>query len=153
VHGESGLNEMVYNRCIGTRYCSNNCPYKVRRFNFYNFTKDTPETLQMAYNPDVTVRARGVMEKCTYCVQRLSRAQRDAKLADREMQDGEARTACQQSCPAQAIEFGDMRDPKSRVAAAKQSTRRYDLLSEFNTKPRTSYLSRLRNPNPELEHA
>jgi molybdopterin-containing oxidoreductase family iron-sulfur binding subunit len=150
VHGESGLNEMVYNRCIGTRYCSNNCPYKVRRFNFYNFTKDTPDTLQMAYNPDVTVRARGVMEKCSYCVQRLSRAERDAKLANRPMADGEARTACQQSCPAQAIEFGDMHDPKSRIAAAKASPRRYDLLSEFNTKPRTSYLSRLRNPNPEL---
>jgi molybdopterin-containing oxidoreductase family iron-sulfur binding subunit len=141
---------MVYNRCIGTRYCSNNCPYKVRRFNFYNFTKDTPDTLQMAYNPDVTVRARGVMEKCSYCVQRLSRAERDAKLANRPMADGEARTACQQSCPAQAIEFGDMHDPKSRIAAAKASPRRYDLLSEFNTKPRTSYLSRLRNPNPEL---
>jgi molybdopterin-containing oxidoreductase family iron-sulfur binding subunit len=150
MHGESGLNEMVYNRCIGTRYCSNNCPYKVRRFNFYNFTKDTPETLQMAYNPDVTVRARGVMEKCSYCVQRLTRAERDAKLAGRPMQDGEARTACQQSCPAQAIEFGDMRDPKSRIAAAKASPRRYDLLGELNTKPRTSYLARLRNPNPEL---
>ncbi len=150
VHSESGLNEMVYNRCIGTRYCSNNCPYKVRRFNFYNFTKDTPETLQMAYNPDVTVRARGVMEKCSYCVQRLTRAQRDAKLAGRAMQDGEARTACQQACPAVAIEFGDMRDPKSRIAASKASSRRYDLLGELNSKPRTSYLSRLRNPNPEL---
>ncbi len=150
VHGESGLNEMVYNRCIGTRYCSNNCPYKVRRFNFYNFTKDTPETLRMAYNPDVTVRARGVMEKCTYCVQRLSRAERDAKLANRALQDGEARTACQQACPAEAIQFGDLRDPKSRIAAAKASPRRYDLLAELNTKPRTSYLARLRNPNPEL---
>jgi molybdopterin-containing oxidoreductase family iron-sulfur binding subunit len=150
VHGDSGLNEMVYNRCIGTRYCSNNCPYKVRRFNFYNFTKDTPETLQMAYNPDVTVRARGVMEKCTYCVQRLTRAQRDAKLANRTMQDGEARTACQQACPALAIEFGDVRDPKSRIAASKKSDRGYDLLAELNTKPRTSYLTRLRNPNPEL---
>jgi molybdopterin-containing oxidoreductase family iron-sulfur binding subunit len=150
VHGSTGLNEMVYNRCIGTRYCSNNCPYKVRRFNFYNFTKDTPETLQMAYNPDVTVRARGVMEKCSYCVQRLTRALRDAKLANRAMQDGDARTACQQACPATAIEFGDVRDPKSRVAAAKKSERGYDLLAELNTKPRTSYLTRLRNPNPEL---
>jgi len=150
VHGETGLNEMVYNRCIGTRYCSNNCPYKVRRFNFYNFTKDTPETLQMAYNPDVTVRARGVMEKCSYCVQRLTRATRDAKLGNRAMQDGEAKTACQQACPAQAIEFGDIRDPKSRITASKASPRRYDLLAELNSKPRTSYLSRMRNPNPEL---
>ncbi len=150
VHSESGLNEMVYNRCIGTRYCSNNCPYKVRRFNFYNFTKDTPETLKMANNPDVSVRARGVMEKCTYCVQRLNRSQIDAKLQGRPFKDGDVVTACQQSCPAQAIEFGDLRDPKSRVAAAKQSSRRYDLLAELNTKPRTSYLSRLRNPNPEL---
>jgi molybdopterin-containing oxidoreductase family iron-sulfur binding subunit len=149
VHGHSGLNEMVYNRCIGTRYCSNNCPYKVRRFNFYNFTKDTPETLKMAYNPEVTVRARGVMEKCTYCVQRLNRARIDAKLAGRDIQD-DVQTACQQACPAEAIEFGNLRDPKSRVAAAKQSPRRYDLLGDLNTKPRTSYLSRLRNPNPEL---
>jgi molybdopterin-containing oxidoreductase family iron-sulfur binding subunit len=141
---------MVYNRCIGTRYCSNNCPYKVRRFNFYNFTKDTPETLKMAYNPEVTVRARGVMEKCTYCVQRLTRVRIDHKLAGTEMKDGDVQTACQQACPAEAIEFGDLRDPKSRVGAAKQSPRRYDLLAELNTKPRTSYLSRLKNPNPEL---
>ena len=152
-HNEEGLNDMVYNRCVGTRYCSNNCPYKVRRFNFLLYTDWTTESIKLQRNPDVTVRSRGVMEKCTYCVQRINQARIAAKLEDREIRDGDVVTACQAACPTEAIVFGNLNDKNSRVAKLKASELNYPLLAELNTRPRTTYLAIVRNPNTELEPA
>jgi len=150
VHDDEGLNAMVYNRCVGTRYCANNCPYKVRRYNFLLFSDWETETLKMGRNPDVTVRSRGVMEKCTYCTQRINQARIAAQREDREIRDGEVETACQQACPAEAITFGNLNDESSRIARAKKDPRNYALLGELGTKPRTTYLAALRNPNPDM---
>ncbi|ARP84552.1 hypothetical protein CAL12_14920 [Bordetella genomosp. 8] len=150
VHDSEGLNAQVYNRCVGTRFCSNNCPYKVRRFNFFQYS-DRSEASAAHQNPDVTVRQRGVMEKCTYCVQRISRARIQAQKEDRTLRDGEVVTACEAVCPAQAIVFGNLNDPASRVNASRRSPRAYALLEELNTQPRTRYLARRRDPDAELE--
>ncbi len=153
VHDAEGLNVMVYNRCVGTRYCGNNCPYKVRHFNYLQYTDQVTPSLKLLNNPDVTVRSRGVMEKCTYCVQRISGARILAKEEGRRIKDGDVMTACQVSCPAQAIHFGDLNDKESKVFKIKESERDYAMLGELNVRPRTTYLAKVRNWNPELTEA
>ena len=150
VHSDEGLNEMVYNRCIGTRYCSNNCPYKARRFNFLDYHNDVSPVEKMGMNPNVTVRSRGIMEKCTYCVQRIEEKRIQTRIEGRAIADGELLTACQQGCPGGAITFGSLQDPNAAVTKLHGDERRYNLLHELGTRPRTAYLVRLRNPNPEL---
>ena len=151
VHSAEGLNDMVYNRCVGTRYCSNNCPYKVRRFNFLQYVDETTDQFRLMRNPDVSVRTRGVMEKCTYCVQRINHARIQSKIENRKIEDGEIITACQHACPTQAITFGDKNDAESQVAQLKQSPRNYGMLAELNTRPRTTYLARMINYHESLQ--
>jgi molybdopterin-containing oxidoreductase family iron-sulfur binding subunit len=160
VHSHEGLNQMVYNRCVGTKYCSNNCPYKVRRFNFYKYIAGQPDnapgnydnpTMKLSANPNVTLRGRGVMEKCSFCVQRINAARINAKKEDRLIRDGEIQTACQQACPTKTIVFGNIADPNSEVTRLKHLTHDYALLGDLNTRPRLTYLAKIKNPNPALE--
>ncbi|HWC58411.1 MAG TPA: 4Fe-4S dicluster domain-containing protein, partial [Verrucomicrobiae bacterium] len=152
LHDHEGLNLQVYNRCVGTRFCSNNCPYKVRRFNFLWYADYKTPSFKPMYNPDVTVRWRGVMEKCSYCIQRISRARITAEKENRRIEESEIQTACQQACPAKAIVFGDLNSPGSTVAKLKAHPLDYSMLGELNTRPRTTYLAKLRNPNSQIEN-
>jgi len=150
VHSSDGLNQMVYNRCVGTRFCSNNCPYKVRRFNWFDYHQAEQSPTELVYNPEVTVRERGVMEKCTYCVQRIRRAEIHERTAHEPLRDGDIRTACEQACPTRAIRFGDVADQHAEVSRLRASDRSFAALNELGTVPRTRYLAKLTNPNPEL---
>jgi molybdopterin-containing oxidoreductase family iron-sulfur binding subunit len=150
-HSTEGINEMTYNRCVGTKYCSNNCPYKVRRFNWFSYSDYDTESLKPMRNPNVTVRSRGVMEKCTFCVQRVNATRIEAEKRGTPVKDGEVVTACQAACPSRAIVFGNINDKESLVAKEKAEPANYGLLTELNTQPRVSYLPTLRNPNPEIK--
>ena len=154
IHSDEGLNDMVYNRCVGTRYCANNCPYKVRRFNYFHMTgymeKPENQLIQLANNPDVTVRSRGVMEKCTFCTQRISKARSNVRITGEPIADGDVQTACQQACPTKAIEFGDLNDSESAVSKTHASPRAYGMLAELDIRPRNLYLAKISNPHPAL---
>jgi molybdopterin-containing oxidoreductase family iron-sulfur binding subunit len=153
LHDSEGTSNMVYNRCVGTRYCSNNCPYKVRRFNYLQFSDQQTPSLKLLNNPDVTVRSRGVMEKCSFCIQRINAGRIDAKRENRAIADGEVVTACQQACPTRAIVFGNINDESAEVTRLKQSPLNYSVLGELNTRPRTTYLARVTNPHPDLRES
>ncbi|NDD91328.1 4Fe-4S dicluster domain-containing protein [bacterium] len=152
VHSDDGLNQQIYNRCVGTRYCSNNCPYKVRRFNFFDHWKAYEGTLNMVWNPEVTVRSRGIMEKCTFCVQRIRDSRDKSVLEGRHIRDGELKTACQQTCPTEAIAFGNINDKYSQVSKLRDHPRAFRVLEVLNTKPRISYMSKVRNVEAPSSH-